>query len=392
MVQALEGIRILDLSWGIAGPLGVLMLAEHGADVIKVEPPGGDPFRAYDGYTVWNRSRRSIEVDLKSNDGHDAFARLVQSADVIVESFRPGVIDRLGFGYNHIAELNPAAILLSIPAYPQGHRFAQRPGYDALVQASSGQMWEQPGWRLGPIFLHMPMPSMGAAYLVPIAIMGALNARAHTGRGQHVRTSLFQGALLYTTQIWQDVENATAQFHELMGKSYPPGIHQQMIFECANREFLHASIMSGLTPIKSQDEILGLNDAPDPFTFMAMSADEREVINTKRRAKYLEWNRDELVALLRENNHAVEPVLKPSEIFEHGQTIANGLVAMVNDPQHGMTTQLGVPIHLLGTPGEIQGPQPLVGQHTEEILQSLLALSATGGPIAARGARKGLFA
>src|SRR3954447_14907522 len=96
--NALDGIRILDLSWGIAGPLGVLMLAEHGADVIKVEPPGGDPMRAYDGYAVWNRSRRSITVDLKQPDGADVFERLVRSADVVVESFRPGVMERLGFG------------------------------------------------------------------------------------------------------------------------------------------------------------------------------------------------------------------------------------------------------------------------------------------------------
>ncbi len=371
MAQALDGIRILDLSWGIAGPMGVLLLAEHGADVIKVEPPGGDPFRSYDGYTVWNRSRRSIELDLKDSEGSERFSQLIATADVVVESFRPGVIDRLGFGYDEIAAINPGAILLSIPAYPDGHRFAQRSGYDALVQASSGQMWEQPGWRMGPIFLHMPMPSMGTAYLVPIGIMAALHSRQASGRGQHVRTSLFQGALLYTTQIWQDVERAPAQFHELMGKSYPPGIHQQMIFECANREFLHLSVMSGLTPLKSQDAILGLDDAPDPYAFMAMSAEEREVINARRREKFLTWDRGTLVAEFRANNHAVEPVIPPHEMLAHPQSIANGIVATVIDPVHGSTTQMGVPIHLLATPGSIQGPQPLVGEHTEAILHEL---------------------
>ncbi len=371
MAQALDGIRILDLSWGIAGPLGVLMLAEHGADVLKVEPPGGDPFRAYDGYTVWNRSRRSINVDLKHADGADVFERLVRSADVVVESFRPGVMDRLGFGYDRLAKINERAVLLSIPAYPDGHRLAQRPGYDALVQASSGQMWEQPGWRMGPIFLHMPMPSMGAAYLVPIGITTALLARERTGRGQHVTTSLFQGALLYTTQIWQEVEHADAQFHELMGKSYPPGIHQQMIFECANHQFLHLSVMSGLTPTKSLDDILGLADAPDPFTFMAMPAEEREQINVRRRERFVECDRDALVAELREHNHAVEPVIAPHEMLSHPQTIANDMVATLVDPAHGSTTQLGIPIHLLGTPGAIQGPQPSVGAHTAEILGEL---------------------
>ncbi|MFM8237592.1 MAG: CoA transferase [Actinomycetota bacterium] len=224
MPGALDGIRILDLTWGIAGPLGVLLLAEQGADVIKVEPPGGDPFRAYDGARVWNRSRRSLTVDLKTPDGAEIFDRLLGTADVLVESFRPGVMERLGFGFATVHGRHPRMVFCSCPAYPPGHRLADRPGYDALVQASSGQMWEQPGWRMGPIFLHMPMPSMGAFPLVSAGILTALIARERTGRGQQVTTSLFQGAMLYTTQIWQHVERAPAQFHELMGKSYPPGI------------------------------------------------------------------------------------------------------------------------------------------------------------------------
>ena len=231
MTGALDGVRVLDLSWGIAGPLGVLLLAEQGADVIKVEPPGGDPFRAYSGYHVWNRSRRSVTADLKSPEGLEAVLRLADAADVLVETFRPGVTDRLGIGFDTLHARNSRLVYCSCPGYPEGHRLAGRPGYDALVQASSGQQWEQPGWRMGPIFLHMPMPSMGAMFLIPTGILTALIAREEIGHGQHVRTSLFQGALLYTTQIWQHVEHADAGFHELMGKSYPPGIHQQMIFE-----------------------------------------------------------------------------------------------------------------------------------------------------------------
>src|SRR5579872_7375329 len=107
MVQALDGIRILDLSWGIAGPLGVLLLAEHGADVIKVEPPGGDPFREHPGYRCWNRSRRSVAIDLETPPGLRDFTRLAASADVVVETFRPGVLDRLGTGYAELSAANP---------------------------------------------------------------------------------------------------------------------------------------------------------------------------------------------------------------------------------------------------------------------------------------------
>src|SRR5215510_4821999 len=262
MAGALDGIRILDLSWGIAGPLGVLLLAEQGADVIKVEPPGGDPFRVYDGYKVWTRSRRSVTCDLKSDAGVAAFRKLAATADVLVESFRPGVMDRLGVGYDALHAELPRLVYCSVPAYPPGHRLAHRPGYDALVQASSGEQWEQPGWRPGPVFLHMPMPSMGSIFLVPSGILAALLSRERTGRGQQVSTSLLQGAFLYTTQIWQHIEKANAAFHELMSKSYTPGVHQGMIFECADHEFVHVSVMSGLAPKKTMDEILGVTPPP----------------------------------------------------------------------------------------------------------------------------------
>ncbi|MGZ4754533.1 MAG: CaiB/BaiF CoA transferase family protein [Acidimicrobiia bacterium] len=372
MAGALDGVRILDLSWGIAGPLGVMLLAEQGADVVKVEPPGGDPFRAYSGYAVWNRSRRSVTVDLKRPRGLEALLRLVDDADVLVETFRPGVTDRLGIGFDALHERNPRLVYCSCPGYPDGHRLASRPGYDALVQASSGQQWEQPGWRMGPIFLHMPMPSMGAMFLIPTGILAALVAREASGRGQHVTTSLFQGALLYTTQIWQHVEHAPAAFHDLMGKSYPPGIHQQMLFEVADGEWVHSSVMSGLTPKASQDELLGLEDPPDPMTFLTMAPEEREVFTLRRREAYLGHQRDELVREFQANNHAIEAVITMEEALgagghPHPQLVANGMVAEVDDPELGATTQIGVPINLLGTPGAIQGPQPLPGEHNVEI-------------------------
>ncbi len=376
MPGALDGVRVLDLSWGVAGPLGALLLAEQGADVIKVEPPGGDPFREYSGYAVWNRSRRSITVDLKRHEGADAFRRLAADADVIVETFSPGVTDRLGIGYDAIHEINPRLVYLSCPAYPTGHRLAQRPGYDALVQASSGQQWEQPGWRPGPIFLHMPMPSMGAMFLVPTGIITALIARETTGRGQHVRTSLFQGALLYTTQIWSWVPGAGSAYYATMAKTYPPGVHQEMIFEVADKQYVHASIMSGLPPVKSQDAILGLPDPSDPEKYMMLSPEERAELTPKRRAAYKQRKRDELIVEFRENNHAIEAiesmeVALGADSEPHPQLVANHMIAAVDDPVLGHTIQVGVPIHLASTPGAIRGPRPRPGQHNDEIFGEL---------------------
>jgi crotonobetainyl-CoA:carnitine CoA-transferase CaiB-like acyl-CoA transferase len=376
MPGALEGVRVLDLSWGIAGALGVLLLAEQGADVIKVEPPGGDPFRSYSGYAVWNRSRRSVTVDLKNAAGLDAFLRLTDGADVLVETFRPGVTDRLGIGYDAVHARNERLVYASCPAYPEGHRLARRPGYDALVQASSGQQWEQPGWRPGPIFLAMPMPSMGAMFLLPTGILAALIAREETGRGQHVRTSLFQGALLYTTQIWAWVPGSKTEFAGTMAKTFPPGVHQEMIFEVAHDEWVHASIMSGLAPVKSQDEILGVQEASDPMHYLMLSAEERAALTPVRRAAYKARERDGLIAEFRENNHAIEAIVSMDEALgstgaPHPQLVANDMVATVEDPEFGTTTQVGVPIHLASTPGSIRGPRPAPGQHNAEIFGAL---------------------
>jgi crotonobetainyl-CoA:carnitine CoA-transferase CaiB-like acyl-CoA transferase len=367
MPGALDGLRVLDLTWGAAGALGVLLVAEQGADTIKVEPPGGDPFRGYDGYKVWTRSRRAVQVDLKSDVGRAAFLRLAESADVVVESFRPGVADRLGVGFEACAAINPRLVYCSVPGWPEGHRNADRPGYDALVQAASGQQWEQPGWRPGPIFLAMPMPSMGAIYLVASGVLAALVARESTGRGQHVRTSLLQGVFLYTTQIWQQAERADAAYYGLMAKSHPPGIHQGMLFECANREFVHVSIMSGLTPLKSLDDVLGV-EAPPPSDLAGLLPLEQQLLlNERRREAFLRWPRDKLVAELLANNHAVEAVVEPEDQFGHPQLQANGMVAVLDDPDLGPSTQIGVPIHLLGTPGGIAAPQPRVGEHDAEV-------------------------
>jgi len=371
MPGALEGIRILDLSWGCAGPLGVLLLAEQGADTVKVEPPGGDPFRGYDGYKVWTRSRRSVRVDLTSDTGREALLKLVKTADVVVESFRPGVMDRLGVGYDACAAVNERLVYCSVPAWPPGHRNAQRPGYDALVQAAAGQQWEQPGWRAGPIFLAMPMPSMGAIFLVASGVLAALVSREESGRGQHVQTSLLQGVFLYTTQIWQHIEKGNAALYGLMAKSHPPGVHQGMIFECAGREYMHVSVMSGLTPKKQLNEILDVAPPSVEETEGLLPLQVQLLMTDKLRDACRQRKRSELVAELRENNHAVEEIVEPEDQFAHPQLMANGMVATVEDRDLGPTTQMGVPVHLLGTPGAIQGGQPAPGEHDEEIWGSL---------------------
>ena len=192
VAQALTGLKVLEFGGYAAGPHIGKLLANFGASSVHVEsrerpdgfriqyPPFKDNRPGYNRsgcFAFFNDSKYSVTVDLKKPQGVALAHRMAQWCDLIIENMRPGVMERLGFGYDSVHESHPGVIYLSCPAYPDGHRYAQRPGYDALVQASSGQMWEQPGWRMGPIFLHMPMPSMGAFFLVSSGVLSALIAR-----------------------------------------------------------------------------------------------------------------------------------------------------------------------------------------------------------------------
>jgi crotonobetainyl-CoA:carnitine CoA-transferase CaiB-like acyl-CoA transferase len=365
-MQVLDGIRILDLSGGIAGPLGVLQLAEHGADVIKVEPPGGRADRGSPASRVYNRSRRSVTLDLKDPDGVRLFREMCGTADVLVEAFAHGTMARLGLDYASLRDDFPRLVYCSVPAWPSGSRYEQRPGYEALVHARTGQHWENPSFRPGPVFLHSPVASLGAMMLVPVGIMSALVARERTGRGQHVEVSLLQGVLSLTTQNW----NWTDQGQFLLPKGYP-GVHQTSVYECAGGEWIHAATMSGVQPTRSEASILGLEDDVSFAELFSMTPEERAGYDAKRRAAFLVRDRDELVAEFRAAGHNAEPIVAPHERFDHPQLRATGSAVEVVDPEAGPMTQVGVAPFLDATPAEVKGPQPMAGAHTDEVLAAL---------------------
>jgi crotonobetainyl-CoA:carnitine CoA-transferase CaiB-like acyl-CoA transferase len=365
-MQALNGVRILDLSGGIAGPLGVLQLAEHGADVIKIEPPGGRSDRGSPASRVYNRSRRSVTLNLKEPDGVAVLKELCATADVLVEAFAPGTMAGLGLDYESLRDEFPRLVYCSIPAWPTGMRYEDMPGYEALVHARTGQQWETTSFRTGPIFLHSPIASMGAMFLVPIGIMSAIVARDRTERGQHVEISLFQGVMSLTTQIW----NWTDKGQFLLQKSHPPSVHQASIYECANGEWIHAATMSGIPPTRTEGSILGVEEVPYA-AMAAMSPAERADHEASRKAAFKKWDRSKLIEEFHAAGLGAEAIVAPHERFDHPQLRETGAVVEVIDPEVGPTTQLGVTIFLEGTPGEVQGPQPLAGAHTDEVLRSL---------------------
>ena len=366
MPSALAGLRILDLSGDIGGPLGVLVLAEHGADVIKVEPPGGHADRATPSSRVFNRSKRSITLDLTTPDGHDAFLDLCDTADALVESSGAGAMEGLGLGYDQLAERCPRLVYCSVPAWPTGTRYQDRPGHEPLVHARTGQQWEITSFRAGPTFLHNPVAGMAAAMLVPLGIMAALHARERTGRGQHVEVSLLQGALMLTSQIW----NWTDRGSFSLPKTVPPSVHQATIYECANGEWIHAATMSGITPTRSEASILGIRELSQ-LEVMALSPEERQAFEEEKQLAFKRHRRDDLVAQYHAAGLGAEAIVAPHERLTHPQLVATESIVQVDDPEVGTTTQFGVPVFLTGTPGAVRGPQPRPGEHTDEVLTGL---------------------
>lgn len=364
-MQVLDGVRILDLTGGIAGPLGVLQLAEHGADVLKIEPPGGRADRSSPASRVHNRSRRCVTLDLEHPEGVRLFRELCGTADVLVEAFAPGTMARLGLDHASLREPFPRLVYCSLPAYPTGSEHQDRPGYDALVAARTGQHWENPSHRPGPVFLHSPVASLATGLLAPVAIMAALVARDRTGVGQHVEVSLLQGVLSLTTQNWSwSADQARGN-----PKAYP-SVHQQTIFECANGEWIHAAFTSGGRPTRTEAEILGVPDI-SPMAAARLSPAERAEHDATRRAAFLARDRDELVAEYHAAGRNAEPIVPPHERFTHPQLRATEAVTEVVDPDLGPTTQVGRTLFLSATPGAVRGCQPRAGAHTDAVLGEL---------------------
>ena len=377
MVQVLEGLTVLDLTGGVAGPMTTMLMSDYGATVIKVEPPGGDPFRSHPGYLAWNRGKKSVVLDLKDPAQRDQFLQLAARADVLIESFSPGTTANLGIDYDRLHQENPRLIYCSITGYGRNNTLSQRPAYDALVQARTGLMYEQRSikeeWD-GPVFLHQPMPSLGAAYLASTAINAALHAREVTGQGQWVETSLLQGSLTWTTMLWIRLEDAPDGFYNTFRyREFPP----TPTYVAADGKWFHP--MTGGNPATVQ--AAGL---PDDFLHGSARGDygERKIARRGAEAVFQQLPRDEWVQWHWDNDFSCQPSHSPVESFTDPQILANDLIGEVDVPGIGVTKQFVHPYHLEHSDASIKGPPPAVGQHTQEVLASLKAPAIAGAATA----------
>ena len=293
----------------------------------------------------------------------DRLVELVATADVLVESFAPNYMAARGLDYETLSAAFPALVYCSLTGYPRTTAAASRPAIDLLVQARSGQQYEQPGFRDGPIFLHAPLPSIAASYLTVEAVLAGLYAREITGLGQWVETSLYQGVLAFTTQLWQDAEIKPAPWVEIDRDPQPS------IYECADGLWVHSMHMAGG---RGKDRsvmwrILGI-DPPAAEPDIAQRAAHGELV--RQAMKRIE--RQDLLEQFWANEIPIAPVRHAHEALDDEQVINNGMSVEVADPVHGVIKQAGISFRLHGAPTpSVQGPQPTIGQHTDEVLGSL---------------------
>ena len=370
----LHGIRVVDLSWGIAGPITSMMLSDNGAEVIKVEPPAGDPFRREPGYLVWNRGKKSLAVDLKQPEGQALLRDLVQGADLLLESFSPGVAERLGAGYEALAALNPRLIYCSISGYGPRGAHHDKPGYDHLVAARTG-VYEQPGFRPGPTFVVFPLPSFGAALLAVQGIGVALYVREVTGKGQKIETSLFAGSLSMQPHLVAGIGTGTGMLATVMSSRNPFGVQPfYRLYQCRDDRWLqfgciNVRFVQRAARVMDLEEVMVDPKYGDGRTIPTPEARDElvEIVAAKMRERtYAEW-----AAIFDEADVPYAPTQLTEEYMEDPQVVHSQQVVDVVDPVVGPMKQPGLPLVFRGNPGRVQGPAPRIGEHTEEVLLGL---------------------
>jgi crotonobetainyl-CoA:carnitine CoA-transferase CaiB-like acyl-CoA transferase len=365
MGGVLAGLRVVEVAGGVAGAVAGMLLTDHGAEVLKVEPPDGDLLRANPGRVVWDRSKRSVVLDLTSSGDRKRFDDLCATADVVLDGFTPVEAGDAGFDVAALRSQHARLITCSISAYGPAGPGRDRPAFDALVQARSGLMHEQPGLRAGPIFLHAPLPSMGAALLAVTGISAALRAREVTGAGQGVDTSLLQGALVWTTQIWKRAEHPTPELNDMwVNIDLPP----TPCFEGSDGQWFHP-MSHGLIPAL---RLLG-EDASHLDFAAVMSADRerRERFFTAAQEAFAKRPAQEWFELFQQVDVACQLIQPVDDVFTHPQAVATRAVTTVEVPGVGPVAQLGETYTLSGHVDGTPGAPPDLGANTDDVLRSL---------------------
>jgi len=380
MAQALDSIRILELGSGMAGAMAGMVLAENGAEVVRVEPPGGDPERDRPGALVWHRGKRSVVLDLRDASQRERFLALAETADGLISTLRPGAAERLGVDDATLTARAPRLVHLVITGFGERGPLRDLPGYEGMVAAASGRMVEQTGFRPGPIFTPVPIASYGAAMLGATGLLSTLLARGVTGRGQRVHTSLLHALSVYDMTIGHGNRTHAPPrpglVYGVMKVCFmtAPTKDGRFIQMCSRRPHLFRHWLEAMG-LESLLEAPDLTHQPDLYPSEARLAEVVALIQARMRERTV----DEWMAIFSREDVGADPFYAAGEFLDHPQARENGRRQVVVDPRVGETIQIG-PLGLFtDTPSGIGRPAPALGEGQAEILGALAPRRDDGG-------------
>jgi crotonobetainyl-CoA:carnitine CoA-transferase CaiB-like acyl-CoA transferase len=344
----LGDIRIVEIGQDLAVPVAGLMLAEIGAEVLKIEPLGGDPGRGTAAFATWNRSKRSAELDLDDPADCLRLHALLAEADVLIHDLAPSRAKVLGLDDPSLAISAPRLIVCSITGFPVGHRDVERPADELLVKARSGILDEQDGFRPGPIVYRYPGGGWGAAHFAAAGVLTRLIMRRRNGRGGAVHTSLLQGALAPMALVWSRVEKGSFSVRT----PRPKRALATQLFLCSDGRWMQIMDPTGK-----------LDYASLPLMWEVMVERGLDVDDEDQlRAAFASRPIDDWIRDLREADVAVEPADALGQLLRHPEAVANGYVVDVQDSTWGATRQSATPLRL-EPPVKVRGPAPKLGEH-----------------------------
>lgn len=379
MQQALQGLRILDFTQLLQGPYATQMLGDLGADVIKIEKFGtGDLYRSMTFFNewigegespcflAWNRNKRSIALDIKKPEGREIILKLAAKADVVMENFRPGVMDRLGFGYEDFKKINPGIIYCSASGWGESGPYVDRPGQDLLVQGITGAVFTSGRADAGAVPLGTALcDQLGALHMV-YGVLAALYHREKTGEGQKIHVSLLASALAFQMQDFFTIQNLHRTFQRPNsgighpGNGAPFGIYQTSDGYISIAMNPWPKIIEGLgdpTLARYNDPQVRFDQRDEIFNEL------QKILRTRTTDEWLE----RLLAL----DLWVAKANPQADVQNDPQVKHLGLFTTIKHPIAGELTVTQVPLQMSATPGEIRRPPPLIGQHGPEILEEL---------------------
>lgn len=376
-VDALEGVRVVDLSQVMAGPYCTMLLGDFGADVIKIEPPIGDSTRqmagAVDGespsYWAVNRNKRGIVVDLKTPEGQEIIRALALRADIFVENFRPGTLSRYGLDYAALHAEHRGLIYASISGFGQTGPYATRGGFDLIAQGMSGIMSVTGDRGLPPMKSSLPITDLGAALFTAVAIVSAYVHRIRSGRGQYIDASLLEAGIALS--VWE-----SAQYFSGRGIPEPAGSAHRMSAPYQAIRCADGYVNVGAANQRTWErlaEAIGRRDLLERTEFATdakraerrgeLAAEIERTMSTKPAAHWLE--------VLARAEVPCGPILNYAQVFEDPHVLHREMVQETTHPAGGTIKQLGTAVKLSETPVRFRRRAPTLGEHTAEVLREL---------------------